>query len=86
MPGPDPAMTLSFRCSRRWEELRRIAGVGDVRFCDDCRAAVHCVRTHAEFAARAAAGQCVALDVDEGGGKIGQPAPPYLPFGPAKPP
>jgi hypothetical protein len=88
MPAPDPAMTLSFRCARRWEDLRRIDGRGDVRFCDDCAAAVHRVRTRAEFEAHAAAGRCVALDDDDddGGSKVGRPGSSYVPSLRVEPP
>jgi hypothetical protein len=72
-------MQLSFRCARRWEELRAIEGRRDVRYCDDCRNAVHCVASRAEFDAHAAAGHCVAFFDERGDRLVGRPATPYAP-------
>jgi hypothetical protein len=69
------ALRLSFRCSRRWGDLSKIAGDEGVRYCATCRSAVHRVRTEVEFQQEAAAGHCVALDLGQGQYMVGDPLP-----------
>lgn len=77
---PDPGIEncrLRFECRQRWDELEVIARYPDVRYCVQCRQAVHRVRSEDEFRAHAAAGRCVALALPEGGMQIGEARAPY---------
>lgn len=72
----DETMLLRFRCDRRWEDLDRVVGRRNVRYCRTCRSAVHAVRDAAAFDRQAAAGHCVALREAGGDMLIGDPEPP----------
>jgi len=84
MTAPDDdgptGLQLRFRCSRRWDELQRVQGRAEVRYCDECRRAVHRVTSQAEFDAQAQAGHCVAFDAGRGRWFVGEPAVPWEPL------
>ncbi len=63
---------LKFECRQRWDSLEVITSQPDVRYCSQCKQAVHRVRTESEFRLMAAAGRCVALSGLDGPMRIGE--------------
>lgn len=54
---------LSFRCNRKWPELRP-TGDSKIRFCGDCAREVHLCEGREELERHAEAGHCVAITPD----------------------
>lgn len=55
---------LNGRCTQRWEGLERLRGTPQVRYCSECRAAVHLVEREAELSQLIRMGKCVAMMMD----------------------
>lgn len=52
---------FTFRCERKWDELKAIDGNEKARFCTTCESPVYMTTTYDELAANVAAKRCVAI-------------------------
>lgn len=72
---------MAMTCSQQWDDLAPTNRAG-VRRCGQCDDDVHLVTSQAEFEARAAAGECVTLQVrsNDAPGRIQMLTGPPLPL------
>ena len=81
--GPGPVVINVVACRKRWDELRRVRGASDVRWCSDCEQRVFAVEDQDGLIAAVAANRCVHTTM-EGVVVMGEPyieeymAPPPL--------
>ena len=52
---------LNGHCAQRWEGLEPVLGAPHIRYCSECRAAVHLVKREAELAQLSRLGKCTAI-------------------------
>ena len=64
---------LRYECRQTWDGLEVIPSQPTVRYCGQCQAAVHLVRSYDELRAQAAAGRCVATDIPGQSMVVGEP-------------
>lgn len=50
-----------FICDRKWDDLQKIEGENQIRFCSACEKPVYLSTSYAQLAMNAAANRCVAV-------------------------
>lgn len=78
-----PGLVTVVACRKGWDDLRRLRGLSEVRWCSDCRQRVYSIEDENGLVAAVAANRCVHAKID-GVTFIGEPhieeylAPPPL--------